>query len=166
MKKEKKGMQEMIQELYEKSEENDNLKKKFKMPLGVRLGKRKSKKKNYVIVQSIKTNGAVDFKVQKIEDDTIKIGETFHDSSAEHILRYKRYPLVIVPEWNMRPFSPREDFREGEKRGTLVAAEKLILTKMKNEAVKGKFQMNFKVILLLLVLGAAALYGLNYMGVL
>lgn len=158
-----KTLAEKIDEIREAvAEMPEKRKKKFRLPLGVRITKGKTKRKNFVIVQTIKTNGAVNFKVMKIEDDTVKIGENFYGASSQHILRYKRMPLLIIKEWDMKPFSPKEEFKEAVKAGTLTAAEKLILTKMKQEAIKPKMQLNWKVVLIILAIGAAALWALDY----
>jgi hypothetical protein len=160
---EDKTMNEKINEIYKDVKEGRGRQKKFRMPIGIRLQKGKFKRKNYAVIQTVKNNGAVTFSMQKIEDDTIKLKSgTIHDASAENVLHYKKYPLIIVPEWNIKPFSPKEDFKEAADKGTLAAAEKLILTKLKLEAVKGKFQLNWKIILLLLVIGGALLYLLDY----
>ena len=131
--------------------------------MGIRLTKGKTKRNNYAVVQTVRTNGSVRFKMMKIEDDTIKIGENFYSASADNVLKYKRYPLLIIPEWNIQPFSPANNFKQAAKDGTLVAAEKLILTKMKQEAIKNKFSMNWKIILVVLGLGAGLLYLLDYL---
>lgn len=167
----------MISELYSMQQDRKGKKKKFRLPLGIRLQKGKFRRKNYAVVQTIKTNGAVSFRMMKIEDDTINLGDTIHDASAGHVLRYKRYPLIIVPEWNMKPispgstdmkiapFSPKENFDKATEEGTLTAAEKLILTKMKAEAIKGKMQLPGKLILIILAIGAGALWLLDYLKV-
>ena len=141
----------------------EDKKKKFKMPLSVRLSKMKLRKE-WAIIQLIKTNGNVQFKIVKIEDDTVKIGETYYDASAGNILKYKRYPLIIIPEWNMLPFSPRDNFDKAEEKGVLTAAQKLILTKLKTEQVKPREQLNWKVLIIIaLVIGGGLLLA-NYMG--
>jgi len=175
---EEKTLTEKIEEIREAVAEIPERKKKFKLPLGVRMTKGKTRKKNFVIVQTIKTNGAVDFKMMKIEDDTVRIGDNFHDASSQHILRYKKLPLLIIPEWNIKPVSPeseeelkaepfssKENFEQAAEEGTLTAAEKLILTKMKLEAVKGRMQLNWKIILVVLAIGAGVLFLLDYLKV-
>jgi len=161
----KKTVGEKLDDIINQLEQKEK-KKKFKLPFGIRMQKGKTRKKNYAIVQTIKTNGAVNFKMQKIEDDTVTIGEGIYDASAGHILRYKRYPLVIIPEWNMKPFSPKEDFDEATKEGTLVAAEKVILSKMKLEAIKPKMALTFKTIIIILIIGGVLLYLLDYLKIL
>ena len=175
---EEKSLADKIDEIRDAVKEGKEKKKKFKMTLGVRFLQGKTRRKNFAIVQTIKTNGAVNFQVMKIEDDTVKVGENIHDASAQHMLRYKKTPLIIIPEWNIKPVSPgseeepipqpfssKENFEQASEDGTLTAAEKLILTKMKLEAIKPKMQLNWKIILVVLALGAGVLLLLDYLKV-
>lgn len=151
--------------------------KKFRLPLRIKLLTQRLRK-NYVIVMIIKTNGAVKIKMLKIEDDTIKIGDNFYDASASSILRYGKYPLLLVPEWNMKPISPetnkigiepwtpKEDFEKAEKNGTLTAAQKLILTKMKMEAFKPTTKISGKMIVIGLVVLVIGYFLLDYLKIL
>lgn len=160
----KKSLLEQIEEINIKLDEGKRKKeKKFKLPWIIRLFQGKMRKKPYAIVMMVKSNGAIEIKMRKIEEDTIKVGEKFYEASAADILRYKKKPVLILTEWNMKPFSPREDFEKAATEGTLTAVEKLIITKMKQEAIKSKMQINFKVILIILAIGAAGLYLLDYM---
>lgn len=121
-------------------------------------------KKNYAIVQIIRTNGAVDYKMLPIEDDVIKIGDSYHDASANYILRYKKYPLIIVPEWNInpiKPWKPEEDYNKASSEGTLTAAEKVILNQVKQEQIKGK-KTNFGGLIWVLLAGVVVFAALKY----
>jgi len=161
---EEKSIPEKLDNILQKLENTEG-KKKFKLPFLIRWFGRFKLKKDFVIVQIIKTNGQVSFKMLKIEDGTVKIGETIHDACASNVLRYKKYPLIIVPIWNMKPFSPRENLEEAEKEGTLTAAQKLILTKMKMEVVKPKMNWNMKTVLVILAVLAAGYFLLDYLKV-
>lgn len=140
-------------------------KKKFRMPLITRIQRGKFKKKDYVIVCFIRTNGAATFKVMKIEDNTIKIGERFYSATSQDVLRYKRKPLLIITQWNMEPFSIKKDFEKAKEDGTLTAAQGLILTKLKMEAIKGKIQFNIKTILVIVAVLGGLLWLLDYLKV-
>ena len=158
------GLMSKLEDIEKKLNEQQ-VKKKFKLPLSIRMSPGKFKKQNYAIVVLVRMNGAIDFKMAKIEDNTIKVGDTFHDASADYIMRYKKYPVIILPEWNIKPFSPRKNLEEAVTDGSLSSTEKFILARMKLDALKGKMQLNFKIILILLAVGAGALYLLNYLGV-
>lgn len=142
--------------------EAEKKKKEFKLPLSVRLQQGKIKRQNYSVVMTIDTNKGVNFKMVQIEDDTIKYKENFYSASAEYILRYRKYPLLIIPLWTMIPFSPSANFKESEEKGMLTAAQKLILTKMKMEVVKSKMKINVGLVIMLIVLAGAAYWALSY----
>ena len=137
--------------------------KRFKLPLGIRMQKGKIKK-NYAVVMIVRTNGTVYFKMIAIEDNTIKVGEIYHEATAGHILRYKKYPLIILPEWNIKPFSPSENIKEAIKDGSLSSAEKFILHKVKMESVS-KSKISMKVILIVLGLIVGVVVLLDYLKV-
>ena len=86
--------------------------------------------------------------------------------SSDCILRYKRKPLIIIKEWDMQPLSLKEEVSDAVEKGRLVAAQKYILTKMKMEAVKPKMQLNWKIILIILAIGGAGLWALDYFKIL
>jgi len=168
------SLTEKIDKVIEKLEEA-RTKKRFKLPLSIRLQKGKIKRKNYCVVVIIRTNGAVSIRMLPIEEDTVKVGETFHDARAGNILRYKNYPLLIVPEWNMKPiapdsdeiktepFNPDKDFKEAGENGTLTSAQKLILTKMKLEAIKPKMKINIGTILIIGAVLVGGYFLLDYL---
>jgi len=173
---ETKSIREEINELKQLMENPRKKQKQFKLPLGIRASGVMGafKKQNKIIVQIIKANGSTAFTIAKIEDNTVKVKDNIYDASAGHILRYKKYPLLIIPEWNIKPispesketrpepFNPKENMEKAAAEGTLTAAEKLIITKMKMEAVSKGMQLNWKVIFILLAVGAAAIFALDY----
>lgn len=170
------SLNEKLDKLLQLQEETKE-KKQFKLPILIRwFGKGKIKRKQNCIVLVIRTNGQVEIKLLPIEDDTVRIGDSFHDARAGNVLRYKRLPMLIIPEWNISPispttdeeikaWSPKEDYEKASKEGKLTAAMKLILTKMKLEAIKPKMQFNFKIILALAAVAVVGYFAMSYMGV-
>ena len=147
-------------------------KKKFKLPLRIRMQKGKFRK-NYAIIQIIRTNGAIDFKMAPIEDNTIKIGDVYHEATAKYVMRYKKYPLIIVPEWNIIPlgkpeeqvFDSEKNLKEAMAKGQLSFPEKFILNAIKMDLVKPKSKINFTTILVILAVIGGGLILLNYLKV-
>ena len=152
--------------------ENNKMKKKFSLPMGIKMQKGKTKRKNYCLVLIIRTNGSTIFKMVEIVDNTIKVGETYHEASAKYILRYKRYPLIILPEWNIsplsepEPFSPEKDVKKAIEDGKLSSAEKFILHAIKMDLVKAKPKMNMVTIIIIIAAIGGVLFILNYAGIL
>jgi len=161
-------LREKMDQIFKKLEEQDsNTKKKFSMPWSVKIFGKAKVKKNYAIVQTISTNGNVKFKMIQIEGDVVDIGKKipqYHEATAEHVLRYKKLPLIIVPEWNMVPFSPASNYRKAVKEGELSTAQKTIISKIEANEIKKKSPVNWAVILAILALGAGAIFVLDYMG--
>jgi len=154
--------------------ENMKEDKKFKLPLSVRMKKGKIRKKNHAVVQIIRTNGSVEFKMLPIEDNTIKIGDTYHEATAKYVMRYKQYPMIIVPEWNITPldnptgtnvFHPEKNLEEAIGNGKLSAAEKFILHAIKMDLVKGKSKMNATTVIIVIAAIIGILILLSYMKV-
>ena len=160
---EEESIREKLDKVLESLEKKED--KKFKLPFFINMQKGKTLRKNYAIVLFIRTNGAVEIRMVKIEEDTVKIGDIFYDARASNVLRYKKYPLLVIAEWNMLPFNPQENLEQASKEGTLTAPEGLILTKMKLEAVKPKATLNAKVVLI--VIGALIIgyFVLDYLKV-
>ena len=153
--------------------EQSGRKKKFRMPMGIKMQKGKIRK-NYAIVLIIRTNGSVFFKMVQIEDNTIKIGETYHEATAKYVLRYRRFPMIILPEWNITPlsepenevFSPEKNLKEAMDKGKLSAAEKFILHAIKMDLVKAKPKMNIITIVVIIAAIGGLLWFLNNAGIL
>jgi len=133
--------------------------KPFKLPILSRLGKGRVMKKEWCHVWMIRTNGSIQIKTCKVEDGTVKFGDYFYDARAGNILRWKRMPVLILKEWNISPETPpkthtlnlEKDYNEAAKSGKLTAAQKLILTKMRMEAIKPKMNIGFGTIAVIAV---------------
>lgn len=158
-----KDMQEKMDLLFE-TKASKKLKKGFKLPSGVTRGWKVRLKKNYCVVQVIKSNGNVDFKMLPIVDDTVQIpvNDTYHLATPNYMMRYKQFPLLIIPEWNLIPFNPKEDLIKASERGSLSLPEKIIINKVKMaQAGMLKKKIPGKTILIIGVCGVAALYFIS-----
>lgn len=145
-------------------EETKGKEKKFKMPYKIRLFGRFRVKQNYAIVLLIRTNGSAKITMVKIADDTIRIKDKVYDASADYIMRYKRYPLIIITEWNIEPFSPKDNYQKAVDKGTLTSAEKVILNTMRNDAIKPKWSGNWGAILIVIAVLVGGALLLNKLG--
>ena len=111
------SLKEKIDELYKKQIEEAPIKKikekNFKLPWNVSMFKGKLNKPNQVIVQTIYSNGAVKFTIQKTEDETIMVGKAIKSITGENVLRYGKMPLVVVKDWDTEAgvFSPKEEIQ-------------------------------------------------------
>jgi len=160
---EEKSLNEKLDDILEKLNEKEN-KKKFKLPWTIRSQEGKTGKKNIILVLFIRSNGSTIFKLVPIVDDTIKIGEYFYEASANYILKYNKFPLLIIKEWDMQPLKLKDEVKESIDGGRMTAGEKYILTRMKLEMIKPKMQFNIWVIIIAIVVVVGGLWALNNFG--
>lgn len=135
----------------EKLKEMDNKKKnkkKLKIPFWKRVGTAK-KKQNYVTVIKLNENGQLSFDVQQIRNQTIMVEKIPRLATAQHIMHYKKNPVMILPSWSVEPFSPTKSLSESLKDGSNVKGYAILLEKMQQEQLGNKRQINglFKIII-------------------
>lgn len=119
--------------------------KKFKLPFSSRLRKG-ALKKGYVTVVYINDNKAVDFIKVPVSEGTTMIRDMPYLAMADHMLTYKGKPMIIVPAWNIEPFSPKQNMDEAEKEKTLNIGYRLILNKLKSEVISAKKKISWLLI--------------------
>ena len=137
------GIKNDIDELKEliKSQENKKTEKKFKIPLSKRVGGGKAKK-NYVTVMKIHENGNVDFKRLQIDEQTIKEDGIPRLASPDYVLRYKKNPLIILPSWSVKPYSPASQYQKSLNDGSNTTGYKILLAKMLKDQVGKKTEIS------------------------
>lgn len=137
------GLDEKIQENVNKAIneyfEKQNLKeKKFRYPFGKKVGK-SQKTKNYVTLILLKDNGRIDYKKYQIQDQTIihdtiprlaNAGYVFHDK--------KNNPVIILPEWSVRPISAAENYQLSLEDGSNINGYKILMAAMLRNKVDEK----------------------------
>ena len=146
-------------------------KKKFRLPMDIKMQKAKFKK-NYILVQFLRNNGAVEFKIQEIIDNTVKINNIYYEATGKYLMRYKNMPMIVLPEWNISPvtneielFDAGKNLENAVKDGKLSAAEKFILHAIKLDTVVEKKSINIKMVIIILAAAAIGIYILSQLGV-
>jgi hypothetical protein len=168
-----KTLKEKVEALWNQQAKPDKI-KKFRIPLRIRTQFFKLRR-NFIVVLIIGMNGNCKFTFNKIEDNTVKINGVYYDASADYILKYRGWPLLIIPEWNIRPikkdgeyveapapFSPQDNLTNAVKIGALSATEKFILATIKLEMIKPKLKFNLGIVLLILALIGGGWWALDY----
>jgi len=123
-------------------EELNKNKKKFRFPFGKKVG-RGQKKKNYVTVLFLNENGTYYFKKYPIVEQTIMHELIPRLATTRHVMFNKKgNPMVILPNWSVEPFSPRQHFNESLKNGSNKKGFMILMNKMKAETVNAKKQMS------------------------
>ena len=140
----------ILQDLMDKSEP-----KKFKLPFRAKVSKTNIRK-NFITVQIIYENGNVEFIKAPIKNGTIDVEGIPRISTADYTLFHKGKPIIILPAWSLKPFSPVENYEETVQKDMTTAGRRLILERMKLDAIKPKgmgFGMIGWVVLVIVIAG-------------
>lgn len=121
-------------------EQNKKTEKKFRLPFGKKVGKAQ-KKKNYITIMKINENGVVNFRKTQISNQTFMEDKIPRLGTADYMLQYKNSPLVILPSWSLKPFSPVDSFKKSLDDGSNIKGYKILLDRMNSEQTKPKREM-------------------------
>jgi hypothetical protein len=133
--------------------------KPFKLPFSKTFGSPAKIRKGNVLVQFVKTNGDVTFDWFPIEDDMVQIkyNKNLYAASAQYILRYRRFPLLIIPEWSLKPFSPFDHYIQTTQNKELAFPQKVIIEGSKRAALELKKKKSFGGMWIWILIGGAVL---------
>lgn len=158
------GLNKDIQEIKAilRPEEKEKV-KKFRLPFGKKVGKLQAKK-NFVTIMKINENGNVDFQKRQIQEQTFIEDGIPRLGTPNYVLRWKKNPMVIIPSWSVKPYSPTEQYEKSLNDGSNTKGYKILMAKMQSEIVKPTKQMGgvIKWILgigLLVIIGYALISG-------
>jgi hypothetical protein len=159
---EKKSLSEQLDLLTKQNEELIKQKKTkgFKLPFFARLS-RNNVKKGYATIAYIRDNKEIEFMKAPIKQGTVIIDDIPYMAMTDFMLSHKGKPFLIIPSWNLKPFSPRENFLEAEEKKTLSAGWRYLFSRMKTEVyqeAKKKFGGSWIWWILLLAVGGGILY--------
>jgi len=130
-----------IKELLKKQGEENDKKKEFKIPFFKRVGKKQAQQ-NYVTVMKINENGHTTFKKQQIDEQTIIEDGIPRLATPEHVLFYKKNPMLILPSWSVKPYSPAEQYQKSMNDGSNTKGYSILLARMHKEQINPKRQMS------------------------
>jgi len=168
MTKEEPSLRDEIKKLNENFSEVVKKKeaKSFFFPFKARLSKKKVSD-GYASVCYINENRGVNFMRVPIKEGAIMINGVPHIATTEYMLNYKNKPLLIVPSWNVEPFSPSKNLNEAEKENKLNLGYKLILNTLKSEQIQQKKTisgMTIFIIIIVIIIGLYAASKGGYLG--
>ena len=102
----------------QKEEEALEIKKSgrfFKTPKKIKMGAKKKVKQNKILLLKISPLGNIQPEWVKLQDNMVwnKDAGAYQVAHSKYILQFMgKYPCMIVPEWSMKPFSPRKEMSE------------------------------------------------------
>ncbi len=117
------------------SKDDDKRRKGFKMPWKGKVSPARAAK-GYVTVIKINENGFLDFKKEKIDEQTIMVDGIPRLASPDYVLHWKKNPVVILPSWSVKPFSPEDNQQKSLNDGSNTKGYKILMAKMKSETIK------------------------------
>jgi len=162
---EKSTLREEIMRMNENIEEIAKKKtsKGFRFPWTARVSNKKVKD-GWASVMYIQENKGIRFLRVPIKEGTVMINDTPHIATPEYIMTYKNKPFLIVPSWSSFPYSPKKGMEYAVTENTRTAGWRLLLNALKSEQLKLKKQISIGTILIIIALGAAAVWFLNQGG--
>ena len=152
-------IKEELQEIKEilKESQQEKKPKKFRMPWKGKVSPKKAKL-GYVTVMKINENGFLDIKRKIIEQQTVMVDGVPRLATPEYVLHYKKNPVLILPSWSVKPYSPAERYEHSLQDGSNTKGYKLLMSRMKTETTGLKKQMG-GLIKWILGLGLIAIVG-------
>lgn len=137
-------------------EDKEN-KKKFRLPFGKKVGV-SQKKKNYITIMKINENGNIDFQKRQIKEQTFIEDGIPRLGTPDYVLRWKKNPMIIIPSWSVKPYSPEEKHKQSLEDGSNTKGYKILMAKMASETIKPTKQMG-GMVKWILGLGLLAIIG-------
>ena len=123
------GIEEELKEIKAELKEKKEV-KEFRLPWKAKVGKAKAKK-NWVGILKINENGNINASKQQIIEQTIVIDDVPRLATANYVLRWKKYPVIIMPSWSTEPFSPVANKEKSLEDGSNIAGYRLLMNRMK-----------------------------------
>ena len=128
------NIQKDIKEI--KGEDEKEKKKKFRIPFGKKVSKGQVKK-NYVTVIVRNENGEAQWLKEKIDEQTVMVNGIPRIVTPDHIIHYKKCPIVIIPSWSVEPINWKKNYENSLINGSNTKGYQLLLNKMKLSGVEG-----------------------------
>lgn len=128
--------------------------KDYKLPFGIRSKGKAASKKNKALVVFLRTNKGLEFKIGDIEDGMLKIGDYVFDCTPEDFFIYKNMPVIIQPDWSLKPYSPQEISKDN------AYSQKVIIRMIERYQLEKK-KANFSMWIFIALGGIAVLYILS-----
>jgi len=158
-----------------KEDQEDRKKKKKKTPrlsFKSRVGNNKAAK-GFVGIWKINETGFITPSKQEIKEQTIMVDGIPRLATPEYILRFKKgfrtYPLMLLPSWSVKPinptklskegYNPAEEFKKSLKDGSNIKGYRLLMNRMKTEAIGATKQGIGSLIKWIIGLGLAGIIG-------
>ena len=139
------GLQDDLKEIKEKLAKQEAEKhpaKKpslFKIPWTKRVNPKQASQ-NCVTVIKINENGFLDFRKERIVEQTIIVDGVPRLATPEYVLHFKKNPCIILPSWSVKPYSPEDAVKASLEDGSNTKGYKILMARMKSDSLGAKPQ--------------------------
>lgn len=103
--------------------------KPFKFPWGIRSKRKTLAKKNKALIVYLRNNRNVEFKIANIEYGLAMFDEKYYDAAVAGFFNYNGMPVIVQPEWSLKPITDQHYFETLEKKG-LADPQQIIIRAM------------------------------------
>jgi len=115
-----------------KKKRKEKLPRKFKIPFSKRVNPTMAKK-NFVTVMRVNENGFLKFERKEIVDQTIIVDGIPRLATPEFVLHHKKNPVIIQPNWDVKPYSPEAAVSKSLDNGSNTTGYKILMARMKSD---------------------------------
>lgn len=116
-------------------------------------------KKNFITILKINENRELDIQHKEIKMQTVVVDGVPRLATGEFILSYKKKPVIIQPNWSVKPFSSKESYDQSMKDGSNTVGYRLLLERMRAGILDAKKKIGIGLIIGVLVVLAIVAYG-------
>jgi hypothetical protein len=157
------GLRQSVDDLNKKMDTLLKIKPKkdgtFKIPWGIRSKIKSQLKKKKIAVIYLQNNKNGDIKWGEQVGDQVKVDNKIFDMSEGTVWLFRgKYPMIVQPEWSMRPIGIRE-YEEAKANHSTTDEEELLIKAIERKEIGTPLGgLNWKMILLILAGAAAVIF--------
>jgi len=117
------------------------------------------KKNNWVTIISINENKSFKIEKQQIKGQSVIVDSVPRLATGEYLLNFGREPVLIIPSWSVKPFTPSEDYGRSLADGSNTAGYRILLERMQSGVLAAKKKLSLGVGIGVLIIVGVVLYG-------
>ena len=157
VKPKEKTIRELLEEIAKKEDPKGKQEKKSWIPFFKMVGKGKAKK-GWITVMHIQDNRSIRFIKVPVNEQTAMVAGSPRLATSDDMLYYKNKPVIILPEYSSKPYSPVDHFEQTRKEKYLSVGRRLLLNRMWKELIPDKKPISGMVIFFIITAMIAAGY--------
>lgn len=117
------------------------------------------KSNNWVTIIKINENKGIKIEKQQIRGQSVIVDDVPRLATGEYLLNFNKEPVLIVPSWSVKAFTPSEDYQRSLADGSNTAGYRILLERMQSGVLAAKKKLSMGVAIGVLILLGVVLYG-------